>query len=77
MARGFIQFLQSYTPDELRFIVRILHDFTETSFLKVELNGELLEKMREQSYGRQFIAWRVARMLGPQTICAPRAWFFP
>jgi len=34
MEKGFLRFLQSYQPDELRFMVRLLKDLTEVSFLK-------------------------------------------
>ena len=34
MERGLTQFLQRYSQEELQFIVRILQDLTETSFLK-------------------------------------------
>jgi DNA-binding MarR family transcriptional regulator len=33
MEKGFVQFLQKYDEDELRFIVRVLHDVTKVSFL--------------------------------------------
>lgn len=33
MERGFIQFLQRYNSDELRFVVRVLEDIAQTSFL--------------------------------------------
>jgi DNA-binding MarR family transcriptional regulator len=33
MEKDFVQFLQNYAEDELRFIVRVLHDVTEASFL--------------------------------------------
>ncbi len=33
MERGFRRFLQRYTVDELRLLVRILHDATEASFI--------------------------------------------
>ena len=33
MEKGFNQFLQSYKEEELRFIVRVLQDLTEASFL--------------------------------------------
>ena len=33
MERGFVRFLQKYDEDQLRFIVRVLQDSTETSFL--------------------------------------------
>src|SRR5215211_1211593 len=33
MEEGFIRFLQKYDDEELRFIVSVLHDLTETSFL--------------------------------------------
>jgi DNA-binding MarR family transcriptional regulator len=36
MEKGFVQFLQSYDEDELRFMVRVLHDVTEASFLNPE-----------------------------------------
>ena len=36
MERGFIQFLQRYTDEELGFIVRLLDDVSVTSFLNVE-----------------------------------------
>lgn len=33
MEKDFVQFLQKYDEDELRFLVRVLHDFAEASFL--------------------------------------------
>src|SRR6266498_688798 len=36
MERGLIKFLQRYSADELRFIVLILQDLTETSFLNAD-----------------------------------------
>jgi DNA-binding MarR family transcriptional regulator len=36
LERGFVRFLQKYDEDELRFIVRVLHDVTEISFLNLE-----------------------------------------
>jgi DNA-binding MarR family transcriptional regulator len=36
MERGFVQFLQKYDADELRFIARVLQDITETSFISLE-----------------------------------------
>ncbi len=36
MERGFVQFLEKYGADELRFIVRVLQDILETSFLNPE-----------------------------------------
>lgn len=39
MERGFIQFLQRYTPDELRLLVRVLQDAAETSFLRLGLQA--------------------------------------
>lgn len=36
MERGFVQFLKRYDGDELQFIVRVLHDILETSFLNPE-----------------------------------------
>jgi len=38
MEKGFIQFLHRYEEDDLRFIVSVLHDFTEASFLDQEKN---------------------------------------
>ena len=35
MEKNFVQFLQKYDENELRFIVRILHDVTEVSFLNL------------------------------------------
>lgn len=35
MERGFFQFLQKYDADELSFIVRMLKDLTETSFISL------------------------------------------
>jgi DNA-binding MarR family transcriptional regulator len=34
MERGFVRFLKKYDPDELQFIVGVLKDFAETSFLE-------------------------------------------
>jgi DNA-binding MarR family transcriptional regulator len=36
MEKGFVKFLQNYDEKELRFIVRVLHDVTEISFLNLE-----------------------------------------
>jgi DNA-binding MarR family transcriptional regulator len=36
MEKGFVQFLQKYDEDELRFIVRVLRDATEVTFLNLE-----------------------------------------
>lgn len=36
MEQGFIRFLHKYSADELMFIVRVLQDFTEASFLETE-----------------------------------------
>ena len=36
MEKGFVKFLQRYDQAELRFIVRVLHDLAEASFLKPE-----------------------------------------
>jgi DNA-binding MarR family transcriptional regulator len=36
MEKGFIQFLQKYDEDELRFIIRVLRDITEVKFLNPE-----------------------------------------
>jgi DNA-binding MarR family transcriptional regulator len=36
MERGFVQFLERYNTDELRLLVRVLHDAIETSFLSLE-----------------------------------------
>jgi DNA-binding MarR family transcriptional regulator len=40
MEKGFIQFLEKYEADELKFIVRTLQDFLDVSFL----NGEVKSK---------------------------------
>jgi DNA-binding MarR family transcriptional regulator len=40
MERGFIQFLQRYNDDELGFMVRVLQDVVETSFLHPETQAE-------------------------------------
>jgi DNA-binding MarR family transcriptional regulator len=34
MEKGFIRFLKKYDPDELQFIVRVLQNFAEASFLQ-------------------------------------------
>ena len=39
MEKKFVQFLQKYDEDELRFIVRVLRDFTEVTFLNVGSNA--------------------------------------
>lgn len=36
MEKGFVQFLQRYSEDELQFLVRLLHDAMQTSFLTPE-----------------------------------------
>ena len=36
MEKSFVQFLQKYDENELRFLVRVLHDVTEASFLSLE-----------------------------------------
>lgn len=36
MEKSFVQFLQKYNEDELRFIVQVLHDLGEVSFLSLE-----------------------------------------
>jgi DNA-binding MarR family transcriptional regulator len=35
MERGIVRFLQRYQPAELRFLVRVLHEASETSFLSL------------------------------------------
>ena len=35
MERGFIQFLRRYTADELRLLVRVLHEAADASFLRL------------------------------------------
>jgi len=35
MERGFTRFLQRYQPEELQFLIRVLHDLTQASFLDV------------------------------------------
>ena len=35
MERGFTRFLQRYQPEELQFLIRVLHDLTRASFLDV------------------------------------------
>jgi DNA-binding MarR family transcriptional regulator len=40
MEQGAIQFLQRYSDDEKRFMVRVLQDVLETSFLNLGLNPE-------------------------------------
>jgi DNA-binding MarR family transcriptional regulator len=47
MEKGFVQFLQRYDAEELRFMVRVLQDITETSFLNPELLLAPHEKMVE------------------------------
>src|SRR4030095_5602492 len=42
--KGFVQFLQKYGEDELQFIVRVLRDATEATFLDLEYNA--LKKRR-------------------------------
>jgi DNA-binding MarR family transcriptional regulator len=39
MERGFMHFLQYYSSDELRLLVRVLHDATEASFLTLGLQA--------------------------------------
>jgi DNA-binding MarR family transcriptional regulator len=39
MGRGIIHFLQQYSVDELRLLVRVLHDASETSFLTLGLQA--------------------------------------
>jgi DNA-binding MarR family transcriptional regulator len=36
MEKGFVQFLQKYDENELRFIVRVLRDLADVSFLNLE-----------------------------------------
>ena len=36
MEKSFIQFLERYKEDELRFLVRVLRDATEITFLDTE-----------------------------------------
>ncbi len=48
MERGFLHFLQQYSADELRLLVRVLHDATEASFLTLGLHAPLQsEKVRD------------------------------
>jgi DNA-binding MarR family transcriptional regulator len=48
MERGFMSFLQCYSDDELRVLVRVLHDATEASFLTLGLQAPLQpEKKRD------------------------------
>ena len=35
MERGFTRFLQRYQPEELQFLIRLLHDLAQASFLDV------------------------------------------
>lgn len=49
MERGFIRFLQRYSADELRLIIRILHEATETSFLTLGLDSLMSQDDRHQS----------------------------
>ena len=35
MEKGFVRFLKKYSPDELRFIIRILQDFVNAKFLSI------------------------------------------
>ena len=48
MERGFMHFLQRYSADELRVLVRVLQDATEASFLTLGLQAPLQpEKKRD------------------------------
>ena len=48
MERGFMHFLQRYSAEELRLLVRVLHDATEASFLTLGLQAPLQpEKKRD------------------------------
>jgi len=47
MEQGLIKFLQRYSADELRFIVLILQDLTETSFLDHEAERERFQDIVE------------------------------
>jgi DNA-binding MarR family transcriptional regulator len=40
MERGFVRFLQRYSPDELRLLVRVLRDATEASFITLGASPE-------------------------------------
>ena len=46
MERGFIEFLGRYNKDELAFIVRLLGDIAETSFLNLEPQSQGTNKDR-------------------------------
>jgi len=48
MERGFMQFLQRYRADELRLLVRVLHDATEASFLTLGLQPMLPSKGKNE-----------------------------
>ena len=47
MEKGFVQFLRQYKPNELRFIVRLLQDITQASFLNQALHSIPQEKTVE------------------------------
>jgi DNA-binding MarR family transcriptional regulator len=40
MEKGFVRFLKRYDESELQFMVRVLQDFTEASFLELGKQGE-------------------------------------
>lgn len=52
MERGFVQFLQRYTPDELRLLVRVLQEAAETSFLRLALQNTADDDIPSLKEGR-------------------------
>lgn len=53
MERGFVRFLQRYSPDELRLLSRVLQDVTEASFLTLGLQAPAAQEQAEANAGKQ------------------------
>ena len=53
MERGINRFLQRYSPDELRLLLRILQDATEASFLTLGLQAPAAQEQAETHSGEQ------------------------
>jgi DNA-binding MarR family transcriptional regulator len=53
MERGFVRFLQRYSPDELRLLARVLQDATEASFLALGLQAPAVQEQAEPLSGEQ------------------------
>jgi DNA-binding MarR family transcriptional regulator len=53
MERGFVRFLQRYTPEELRLLARVLQEATEASFLTLGLQVPTAQEQAEAHAGEQ------------------------